>query len=203
VRRRRNISTALRAWRSTYRTGSAVTSLLNGTPVGQGSAQDELEALLKGDLGQPGHLAVVFLDPFGMQIPWEMVQRLAATERVEVMVNFALGMAIQRLLTRSAELRPGWREALDRFFGSPNWYGQVYEEKVDLLGSSIQKRSDAGRRLLEWYRARLKEAFGHVSPARLIKNTRGGHLYYLIWAGPNALGLKGAHHILSKGESLS
>ena len=170
--------------------------------VRQGSAQHELEALLKDDLGQPGHLGVIFLDPFGMQVPWEMVERLAATRRIEVIVNFALGMAIQRLLTRSTELRPGWREALNRFFGSPDWYGQVYEEKVDLLGSSVQKRVDAGKRLLGWYRMRLKVAFGHVSSARLIKNTRGGHLYYLIWAGPNALGLKGAQHILSKGESV-
>ena len=118
--------------------------------VRQGSAQDELEALLKGDLSRSGHLAVVFLDPFGMQIPWDMIQRLAATRRIEVIVNFALGMAIQRLLTRSTELRPGWREALDRFFGSTEWYSHVYEEKTDLLGSSIQKRPDAGKRLLEW-----------------------------------------------------
>ena len=169
----------------------------------RGSAQDEIEALLQGDLGQTGHLAVVFLDPFGMQISWETIKRLAATKRVEVIVNFALGMAIQRLLTRSTELRPGWRDALDRFFGSPDWYDRVYEERTDLLGTTTQKRPDAGQRLLEWYRGRLKDAFGHVSPAKLIRNTRGGHLYYLIWAGPHRLGLKGADHVLSKGESVS
>lgn len=171
--------------------------------VRRGSAQDEIKALLQGNLGQPGHLAVVFLDPFGMQISWETIERIAATKRIEVIVNFALGMAIQRLLTRSTELRPGWREALDRFFGSPDWYHHVYEERIDLLGTTTQKRSDAGKRLLEWYRARLKNAFGYVSPAKLIKNTRGGHLYYLIWAGPHRLGLKGADHVLSKGESVS
>ncbi len=171
--------------------------------VRRGNAQDEIEALLQGDLGQAGHLAVVFLDPFGMQISWETIERLAATKRVEVIVNFALGMAIQRLLTRSTELRPGWREALDRFFGSPDWYHRVYEKQTDLLGTTTQKRPDAGKRLLEWYRGRLKDAFGYVSPAKLIKNTRGGHLYYLIWAGSHRLGLKGADHVLSKGESVS
>jgi hypothetical protein len=48
----------------------------------------------------------------------------------------------------------------------------------------------------------FRSVFGHVSTARLIKNTRGNPLYYLIWAGPNATGLKGAEHILSKGEKL-
>jgi hypothetical protein len=44
--------------------------------------------------------------------------------------------------------------------------------------------------------------FGHVSTARLIKNTRGNPLYYLIWAGPNSKGLTGAEYILSKGERI-
>ena len=170
--------------------------------VRQGTAQQEIDALLKGDLGKPGHLGVVFLDPFGMQVPWETVRALAATGRVEIIINFALGMAIQRVLARSAEFGPGWHEALNRLFGTADWYDQVYESRVDLLGTVTRKRDDAGVRLLEWYRRRLKDAFGHVSPAKLIRNTRGGHLYYLIWAGPNALGLKGAHHVLSKGENV-
>lgn len=170
--------------------------------VRQGEASDELDDLLRGDLSRAGQRAVVFLDPFGMQISWSIIERLAATRQVEVMINFALGMAIQRALPRNAILSPGWRESHDRFFGSPGWYDQVYEERADLLGMKTEKRRDAGARLLAWYRERLKAAFGNVSPARLIKNTRGGHLYYLIWAGPHPLGLKGAHHILSKGEKV-
>jgi len=170
--------------------------------VRAGNANDEIGSLLTGELGRPGHLAVVFLDPFGMQISWETIEGLAATRRIEVIVNFALGMAIQRVLPRSAVLRPGWRETLDRCFGSSAWFEEVFHEQTDLLGSLTKKRPDAGKRLLEWYRVRLKLAFGHVSPAKLIKNSRGGHLYYLIWAGPNRLGLKGAHYILSKGETI-
>ena len=45
--------------------------------------------------------------------------------------------------------------------------------------------------------------FVHVSPGRLIRNTQGGHLYYLVWAGPNGMGLKGAQHIHSKGDKMS
>lgn len=82
--------------------------------VRQGAADAELDALLKGHLGRSGHLAVVFLDPFGMQLSWDMIERLAKTKRIEVMINFTLGMAIQRVLPRSAALQPGWREALGR-----------------------------------------------------------------------------------------
>jgi len=32
---------------------------------------------------------------------------------------------------------------------------------------------------------------------RLIRNTKGGPLYYLIWAGPHPAGLPGANHIMN------
>lgn len=91
---------------------------------------------------------------------------------------------------------------MDRFFGSPDWYQIVYGEAEGLFGPLTSKFADAGPRLLEWYRQRLKVAFGHVSTPRLIKNTRGNPLYYFIWAGPNESGLKGADYILSKGEKV-
>jgi three-Cys-motif partner protein len=144
--------------------------------------------------------AVVFLDPFGMQVPWRTIEALAATRAVEVLINFPLGMAINRLLKRSGDIDPGWQDSLDEFFGSPELRTIAYEEGSDLFGVRRDKADDAELRILDWYRSRLKNAFGHVSTARLIKNTRGNPLYHLIWAGPNETGLKGAEYILSKGE---
>lgn len=125
---------------------------------------------------------------------------LAQTKAIEVLINFPLHMAIQRLLTKSGEIPEGWQMSLDAFFGSKDWRELVYEEKPDLFGPKLGKVSDSGTKLLEWYRSRLRKIFGHVSTARLIKNTRGNPLYYMIWAGPNKKGLDGAEHILSKGE---
>lgn len=142
----------------------------------------------------------VFLDPFAMQLPWSTIDALARTKTVEVIINFPLGMAIQRLLTRSAEWAPGWEETLDVYFGSTAWREQAYEVTKDLFGEKMKKRPDAGKRLTDWYRRRLEDAFGFVSTARLVRNTRGAHLYYLIWAGPHKAGLRGADYILRMGE---
>jgi three-Cys-motif partner protein len=144
----------------------------------------------------------VFLDPFGMHIPWSVVEALGKTGAIEVLVNFPLGMAIQRFLVRSGEIPSNWQESLDTFFGSPDWRQHAYEEGQSLFGTETLKIRDSGVRLLAWYRNRLRAAFGHVSSARLIRNTRGGHLYYLVWAGPHKKGLEGANHILSKGEKI-
>jgi len=135
-----------------------------------------------------------------MQVPWSTIEKLAATRAIEVIINFPLGMAIQRLLVRSGEIPEGWQMSLNTFFGSPDWRELAYEEKNDLFGGKVTKVHDSSARLLEWYRGRLRKAFGHVSTARLIRNTRGNPLYYLIWAGPHRAGLTGAEHILSKGE---
>jgi three-Cys-motif partner protein len=168
--------------------------------VQEADANAALKAWLASGIDWRRHRAVVFLDPFGMQAPWSTIESLARTKAIEVMINFPMGMAIQRLLTRSGEIPECWQMSLDTFFGSQDWRTITYEEGKDLFGPKTIKVSNAGARLLEWYRTRLRQAFGNVSTARLIKNTRGNPLYHLIWAGPNATGLKGAEHILRKGE---
>ncbi len=90
-----------------------------------------------------------------------------------------------------------WQISLDTFFGSPNWRQYAYEEGVDLLGKRTFKIANSEDRLLAWYRGRLKDAFGHVSEAQLVTNTRGVQLYHLIWAGPHEAELKGADYILT------
>jgi three-Cys-motif partner protein len=172
--------------------------------VQKGDANTHLQALLGSGIDWRTHRAVVFPDPFGMQVPWSTIAALAQTEAIEVLVNFPLGMAIQRLLERSGKITPGRRAALDTFFGSPDWWHQVYRESEGGLFQQrdVVKFEDAGERLLGWYRERLRQAFGHGSIARLIRNTKGGHLYYLIWAGRYKQGLKGANYILSMGETI-
>lgn len=171
--------------------------------VKEGDAATELQAILDSGINWKHHRAVVFVDPFGMHIPWSTLEALARTGAIEVFVNFPLGMAIQRFLVRSGDIRENWQATLDSFFGSPDWRIHAYEERDGLFGAETLKLADSGIRLLEWYCGRLKEAFGHVSPGRLIRNTQGGHLYYLVWAGPNKKGLDGAQHILSKGDRVA
>jgi three-Cys-motif partner protein len=185
----------LQALRAEYHSGPSIA-------VHEGDANAALQAWLASGTDWRHHRAVVFLDPFGMQVPWSTIEALARTKAIEVLINFPLGMAIQRLMTRSGEIPAGWQISLDTFFGAPDWRGLAYEQDPSLFGQGVRKLSDSSVKLLEWYRSCLRTAFGHVSTARLIKNTRGNPLYYLIWAGPHATALKGAEHILSKGERL-
>jgi three-Cys-motif partner protein len=151
------------------------------------------------------HRGVAFLDPFGAKLDWASIQKLAETGLFEVVVNFALNMAIQRMLPNSGEVPEGWAATLDSYFGSRAWFEEAYQRREGGLfaASGFEKRPDYSERLLALYRAQLRSAFGYVSAPRLIRNTRGAPLYYLLWAGPNRKGLEGADYILSMGEPLS
>ena len=148
--------------------------------------------------------AVVFLDPFGMQVPWTTLEALGATKAIEVFLNFPVGMAIQRLLPRDTNKITDKRRAmLDKYFGSSEWFDVVYRKSPTLFGKEVDEKSEeSGRRLVRWYRSRLEKAFGYVSKAALIRNTRRGHLYYLMLASPNGNGVRIANHILGAGETI-
>jgi three-Cys-motif partner protein len=166
--------------------------------VKKGDANDEIQNWLASDIDWRSHRGVVFLDPFGTQLSWATIEAIARTGALEVIINFPLGMAINRMLPKDGAVPDGWQMSLDTLFGSPDWRKIAYQEGHDLFGPKQRKAKDTSEKLLNWYRDRLKTLFGHVSTPRLIKNTRGNPLYYLIWAGPHPKGLEGANHILGK-----
>ena len=143
---------------------------------------------------------VIFLDPFGMQVPWSTIAEIGRTKAIEVFINFPVGMAIQRLLKRNGQFSPNERARLDSYFGTDEWFDLLYRKKKDLFGDGgVDKLKDAGDRLVKWYRGRLKDAFGHVTTAREVQSTTGRPLYYLIFAGPNKKGAAIADHVLQQG----
>lgn len=146
--------------------------------------------------------AIVFLDPFGMQVNWETIVELASTRAIDVFLNFPVGMAIQRLLPRRAEdLTSVRRQYLDNYFGATDWQQVFYRKQPSLFGDDDQgKIEHSGKTILMWYRKRLLSVFAHVSDAALFRNTRGAHLYYLLLASHNKTGVKIANEILSAGE---
>lgn len=144
---------------------------------------------------------VAFLDPYGAHLEWATLKALADTGTMEVVINFPLAMAINRLITRSGDVPERWADQLTACFGTDEWRTIAYSREVDLFGDEVTtKNGDVAERLLGLYVGRLKKLFPFVAKPHLIRNTRKAPLYYLIWAGPNKLGLTGADYILRQGE---
>lgn len=146
---------------------------------------------------------VAFLDPYGAHLEWSTLVALAKTQKIEVIINFPVAMAINRLIVKSGNVPEKWSDQLDACFGTSQWRDLSYRKEVDLFGAEYTtKEGGVADRLLGLYMTRLHEIFPHVAPPRLIRNTRKAPLYYLIWAGPNEVGLKIARHVLKQGEKV-
>jgi three-Cys-motif partner protein len=87
--------------------------------VREGDANAALQSWLASGIDWQHYRAVVFLDPFGMQVPWSTIEALAKTKSIEIIINFPLGMAIQRLLTKSGDIAQDWQVSLDTLFLGP------------------------------------------------------------------------------------
>jgi three-Cys-motif partner protein len=168
-----------------------------------GDANDGVQKLARRFQVSPNARGVAFLDPYGPNLHWETVRALADTGKVDVIINFPLAMAINRLITKNAEISEKCVRLLDECFGTHEWYDLAYEEPNDLFGAAPIRKSEAtAERLLALYHDRLKDAFGHVVSPSLVKNTRGAPLYYLMWAASHSRGAPIAEHIMRLGSRI-
>lgn len=145
----------------------------------------------------------VFLDPFGMQVKWNTIESIARTQSLEVLINFPLDMAIQRMLPKDGSISAENRGLLDAYFGTSEWTDHVYDQQTDLFNEPTQKKyGDSSVRLVNWYRERLANIFKYTATPRVILNTRGHPIYYLLFAGPNETGNRIVDHILRQGAKI-
>ncbi len=165
-------------------------------------ANDAIRTLCAG--GWAGRRATMFLDPYGMQVEWATIEAIAATRAVDLWVLFPLGIAVNRLITRSGEIPPPWRHRLDLMLGSEEWYQAFYEivPEPTLFGDDRARVVKASQEVIGGYfTRRLRGIFSGVAdrPA-ILQNSRGMPLYLLCFAVGNPRGtetaLRIANHIL-------
>lgn len=138
------------------------------------------------------HRAVVFLDPYGMQVDWATIKAIAATKAIDLWLLFPLGMAVNRLLTRN-ELPPQpWADALTRAFGTDEWRQEFYGKKKQrtLFGEEETEERDAGfDQIGRYFLGRLNSVFADVTPNPLIlRNSKDTPIYLLCFAAGNPKG---------------
>jgi three-Cys-motif partner protein len=67
-------------------------------------AQEEANTFLKGWCAHTNWRtcrSVMFLDPYGMQVDWPLIETIARTEAIDLWLLFPLGVAVNRLLTKN------------------------------------------------------------------------------------------------------
>jgi three-Cys-motif partner protein len=133
--------------------------------------------------------AVVFLDPYGLQVEWSTIQALAQTRSVDLWYLFPLNMA--RLLRHDRQIDETWQQRLDLLFGTPDWRSRFYKKQIerDLFGSfeSIQ-RDVTIENIQEFIKERLETCFPAVAKGLVLRNSRSSPLFSLCFAAANEKG---------------
>ena len=176
--------------------------LASDIEIHQGDANDEIRALCAKDW--TAHRAVLFLDPYGMQVEWQTIEAVANTKAIDLWLLFPLGTGLNRLLTRSGEIPAPWRRRLDLLLGTTDWYDELYqiETERNLFGEDearlVKVTMDTMGR---YFNNRLKQVFaGVVDEPGVLRNSTNNPLYLLCFAVGNQRGkpvaLRIANHLL-------
>jgi three-Cys-motif partner protein len=136
--------------------------------------------------------AVLFLDPYGMEVEWHTIAEIADTQAIDLWILFPLGIAVNRLLKRDGDVDTTVRHKLDRFFGTTDWYDAFYEivSSPTLFGEEmvIRKTSDF-QSIAQYFVERLQAVFTGVANNPLpLYNSRNNPLYLLCFAAGNPKG---------------
>lgn len=150
--------------------------------------------------------AVLFLDPFGMNVSWDTIEVIARTEAIDMWYLFPLGVGVNRLLTKDGNIPESWQRKLDAIFGDTDWRESFYKKEVTAgLFEDIEVTSKTGdlKQISEYFVKRLESIFpGVIKKPLPLYNSKNNPLYLLCFACGNKKGtpiaLKIAGHILKR-----
>lgn len=165
-------------------------------------ANERLSKLCGPGKNWASHRAVLFLDPYGMQVDWTTIERIASTQAIDLLLLFPLGMGVMRLLRNDAQITPQNADRLTRLFGTDEWRNRFYkaEPEQNLFGDDPGTIKVATfETITNFWLERLRTIFPHVAPkGRVLCNSCNSALYLLCFAAGNQKGGSVALRIINR-----
>jgi three-Cys-motif partner protein len=135
--------------------------------------------------------ALCLLDPYNINLKWEVIETAGQMDSVEVFLNFMIMDINRNALRRDRSTAVQSKvEQLTRLWGDTSWEDAAFSSEGRLFGDT-QKVSNA--RVEAAFRERLKRkaGFRYVSPPLPMKTKTNSVIYYLYFASqkPVAAGI--------------
>lgn len=194
------------------RSAEALSNLIGHIPdavklrvqLAHGDANSEL-AKLCAQWNTRSERAVVFLDPYGLQVKWNTLEKIARTQAMDLWMLFPIGMGVNRLLTTKGEPPAEWAATLDETFGTGDWRQAFYEKNVQAgLFGEVETTTKTAHfdGIAEFLLERLSTCFAHVCDRYLIlRNSKNSPMFILLFAAAapkGGAGVKIARDIIMK-----
>jgi three-Cys-motif partner protein len=153
--------------------------------------------------------AVMFLDPYGMDVEWGTLDAIAKTKAIDVWFLFSLSGLYRQATRRNTDIDASKRAAVTRILGTDVWEHELYSDmgQRDMFGGQEKQRTADVKGLERYVKARLETIFPKVfEPLALPvqqKPQRFSLFLCISNSEPKALGLatRIANHILKLGSS--
>jgi three-Cys-motif partner protein len=142
--------------------------------------------------------ALCVLDPYGLDLDWEVIRTAGAMRSIEIFVNFpVMDMNRNVLWIHPEGVDPSDAARMDAFWGDPNWRGIAYDRTQNLFGYPEKQSNEC---IAAAYQDRLRHVagFSFVPEPIPMRNSRGAIVYYLFFASPNKTGGKIVGDIFGK-----
>ena len=149
------------------------------------------------------HRALCLLDPYNIDLSWEVVAAAGKSKAIEIFLNFmVMDMNMNVLLRDPEKADPQQVARMNRFWGDTTWRNAAYQANPQTNffdEHELIKADDANEKVAGAYGNRLLQlaGFDYVPKPLALKNKLGKTIYYLIFASPNKTGQKIVEHILN------
>jgi three-Cys-motif partner protein len=133
--------------------------------------------------------AFCLLDPYSLQLDWEVLATAGRMKSVEIFLNFPI-MDINRAVLHD-KATPTKIDQMNRFWGDESWRAAAYREQPRLFLEPETVKVE-NRELVQAFRDRLRHVagFSFVPEPLAMKNSNRATVYYLFFAGNNDTGAK-------------
>ena len=163
---------------------------------------DANDFLLHHAFDNTGWRGVLLLDPFGTQVRWTTIERIARLQMLDMWILFPV-WTIERMLPRTkiAPGNSGWLEdRLNAVYGCDAWKGLYrIETRLSLFDShkEIAWRERGARGLTAIYKDRLLNLFGdrYLDESLPLKNSKNRVLFELMFCVGHPNGIRPAKRI--------
>jgi len=135
---------------------------------------------------QDFHRALCVLDPYSLQLNWNVVKAAGKMKSIDVFINFpSLDMNRNVLWSNPEGVSPRKLEEMNAFWGDDSWKRVAY--KKDPQGSLFGEENilpTKKKEIVEAYGKRLiyDAGFGYVPDPLPMRNRNGAIVYYLFFA---------------------
>jgi three-Cys-motif partner protein len=125
--------------------------------------------------------ALCVLDPYRLNLNWEVMNAAGKSKIVEIFLNFPVMDMNRNVLWRSGDPRQENVDRMNSFWGDESWRDTAYSSVGHLFGEPEKQSNEA---VVAGFRDRLKKVAGfrYVAEPAPMRNSNGAVVYYLFFA---------------------